>query len=390
MASDSFSEPIKVVFEGVPQSVTQSNLILLNNSNALRINSNILKSSSFVSSVPLVSFNLTCNLPPTALNGSITAFATVIGDLMGNVVNNLGSLIRMPYGCGEQLLYNLVRNIVVLIYLQTTNQLTTTIQTTAISYILSGYQSELSYRRTDSSFSAFGNSDAKGSTWLTSYVMKSFIWAKPFISIDQTVIDSGFSFIISKQNTNGSFREEGIVFHKDLQGGSGNGVAMTAYIVILLLENLQSYPQYTSNVNAALTYISTNLNPNDVYELTISAYALYLGVQSNLVAQATFQNVYNQLLSQRIETVDQIHWEKYVLYYPYWSVSVNIEVTAYALLLIQNFDLPMSIKIATYLESKRNSFGGYTSSQDTVVGLTALARFAALISGSSGAVRAPS
>ena len=51
-----------------------------------------------------------------------------------------------------------------------------------------GYQRELIYRRGDGSFSAFGESDADGSLWLTAFVMKSFAQADGLIYIDEAVL----------------------------------------------------------------------------------------------------------------------------------------------------------------------------------------------------------
>ena len=50
--------------------------------------------------------------------------------------------------------------------LQNTNQLTPAIEVKALQYMETGYQRELTYRHTDGSFSAFGNTDPSGSTWL--------------------------------------------------------------------------------------------------------------------------------------------------------------------------------------------------------------------------------
>ena len=40
-----------------------------------------------------------------------------------------------------------------------------------------GYQRELTYQRTDGSFSAFGNSDAAGSVWLVLLIIRFIIFA---------------------------------------------------------------------------------------------------------------------------------------------------------------------------------------------------------------------
>ncbi|CAG2115839.1 unnamed protein product [Medioppia subpectinata] len=106
--------------------------------------------------------NISIVIPNNAVPGSERVTISGIGDIMGPTVNNLDDLLRMPYGCGEQNMLNFVPNIVVLDYLSRTNRLTPAIKSKAISNIESGYQRELTYKREDGSFSAFGNNDKKG------------------------------------------------------------------------------------------------------------------------------------------------------------------------------------------------------------------------------------
>ena len=47
---------------------------------------------------------------------------SAVGDLLGPTLENLGSLVRMPYGCGEQNMLNFAPNIFILrvrVYLAT-------------------------------------------------------------------------------------------------------------------------------------------------------------------------------------------------------------------------------------------------------------------------------
>ena len=53
-------------------------------------------------------------------------------------MQNLQNLLRMPYGCGEQNMVLFVPNIYVLNYLNETRQLTETIKSKAINYLISG------------------------------------------------------------------------------------------------------------------------------------------------------------------------------------------------------------------------------------------------------------
>lgn len=349
---------MKVIPEGIPKSITNSTLIMKNQT---------------ISNITTV---LTCTLPSSAVSDTTSALATIAGDLLGDTMSNLANLIQMSYGCGEQNLLNLVPNVIVLIYLTVTNQITPDLKATAISYARDGYQRELGYARNDGSFSAFGNSDPVGSTWLTAYCVKTFIAASQFFYIDQNVIQAGFNFILSKQNPDGSFREDGNVIHKDMQGGSSKGLAMTAYIVIILTEGLSKYPQYKAARDSGLEFIVKNLNVNDVYDMAISCYAL------NLANHTNFTTFYPKLLAMGIETADMIHWQKPTEVqdqnsWSYWNQprSSDVEITSYVLLILANTDLLKGIKCAKYLVSQKCKSGGFASSQDTVVGIAALSVF---------------
>lgn len=63
---------------------------------------------------------------------------------------------------------------------------------------------------------------------------------------------------------------------------------------------------------------------------------------------------------------------------------IDIETSAYALLyLAEKKDMSQGIKIVNWLVSQRNPQGGYSSTQDTVVSLHALAKFSSLLQQSS-------
>lgn len=143
----------------------------------------------------------------------------------------------MPYGCGEQNMLNFVPNIVVIDYLKAINQLSEAVESKAKKYMESGYQRELTYRHKDGSFSAFGESDTNGSTWLTAFVARSFRQAAIHIDVEEKIIDEALKWLASAQAENGSFPEVGNVAHTDMQGGAGKGIALTAYTLIAFVEN---------------------------------------------------------------------------------------------------------------------------------------------------------
>lgn len=370
IASDSLVKPLKVVPEGIPKTITQSVLIMKNNS-----------SSTYTST-------LQCILPPTAVNDTTSASASVAGDLLGPMMNGLENLIQMSGGCGEQNLLNFVPSIVALRYLEATNQLTASLKARAIGFAESGYQLQLTYRRTDGSFSAFGNNDQVGSTWLTAFSVDAFEMASRYITVDSNVVRGAYNYFVSKQNIDGSFREDGNVIHKDMQGGSSNGLPLTAFVSIVLSRNIAKFPEFLSARDKALDYISNNLNKTDVYALCISALALHLG------NHAGFASVYADMIASGVETADQMSWSKPVAvssnpnpwWYYYQPRSVDIEMTAYALQVLADKDIAKAVKVAKNLVSRKNSYGGYGSTQDTVQALFSLSIFGVKFNSAAGTI----
>ena len=58
------------------------------------------------------------------------------------------------------------------IALQSTRQLTASIEAKAVKFLETGYQQELTFRHSDGSFSAFGGADSSGSTWYVSIPLR--------------------------------------------------------------------------------------------------------------------------------------------------------------------------------------------------------------------------
>lgn len=167
--------------------------------------------------------NFTFEIPNNAIPDSTRIEISAVGDIIGGSVKNLEKLIRMPDGCGEQNMLNFVPNIVVLDYLRSTNKLSPAIESKAMTYMDAGYQRELSYKHDDGSFSAFGKRDKRGSTWLTAFVLRSFIQASKYIQVEQRIINEALDWLSRVQAPNGSFPEYGQVFSTEMQGESGKG-----------------------------------------------------------------------------------------------------------------------------------------------------------------------
>lgn len=295
------------------------------------------------------------------------------------------TLVTVEQLSNHLLCSNFVPNIVVLDYLSRTNRLTPAIKSKAITNIESGYQRELTYRREDGSFSAFGNSDKSGSTWLTAFVIKSFIQAKQVVEIDQKVIDKGIEWLLNRQKSDGSFNEPGEVHFKAMQGGSGKSAALTAYVLIAILQDKNARRERKAELSKAESYIwnefTSSRNP---YDLAIIAYALHLADSpyrdsafSRLMSFAKRSPDYMWWAEERPET-NQTDKQSAHFFYPH---SNDVEMSAYSLLtLVGRSDLENAVPVLRWLISKQNSNGGFSSTQDTVIGIQSLGALAQRIS----------
>ncbi|ELT94944.1 hypothetical protein CAPTEDRAFT_228650 [Capitella teleta] len=334
-------------------------------------------------------------LPNGVVEGSARGEVTVIGDVMGPSLSGLDHLLKLPTGCGEQNMINFAPNIFVMQYLKATSQVTSDIETKALDFMRTGYQRELTYKHTDHSYSAFGNSDASGSTWLTAFVVKSFAQAKPYIFIDESDLTQSVDWFKSKQMENGCFPELGRVIHKDMKGGLSDGAVspatITSFVLIAMME--AGIPSTDESVRNAVLCLDSQ-TVTDTYTISLMAYALTLWDSSSRQRNAAVARLENLANHEN----DMTYWmnreapfvlptdpRMTVCPFPQ-SHSANVEMTAYALLTYTSVPgddeaIPRALPIVKWLSKQRNAHGGFASTQDTVVALQALAQYASLVFG---------
>ncbi|GAV02802.1 hypothetical protein RvY_13322-2 [Ramazzottius varieornatus] len=315
--------------------------------------------------------------------GSEKIVFTAIGDLLGPTIYGIDSLINMPYGCGEQNMALFAPNVFVMKYLASAGRLDDDTKRRLLRNLRAGYQRQLVFKHADNSYSAFGDSDSSGSTFLTAFVARTFNQAKDFITIDQALIDNALTWLVNQQAPNGSFPEVGKVFDRELQGGAGKGTALTAYVLITLMESAQA-ANFSEHIRNATQFLDRQVADvlNDPYALSIVNYALQLaGYSSNTVlasklnSLAIIANGTKHWAKER--EVETQTYGKYV--WEYKLPAKDIEMTAYGLLAaVRNKDVEGGFPILAWLLTKRNQQGGFQSSQDTVVGLQAISEFARL------------
>ncbi|KAM3913958.1 alpha-2-macroglobulin-like protein 1 [Leptodactylus fuscus] len=319
---------------------------------------------------------ISLKIPDNVLNDTTTVYITALGDLMGTALQNLDRLLAMPYGCGEQNMALFAPIIFILKYLEKTHQLTDEILNKAKKFLESGYERQLQYKHDDGSYSAFGKRDREGNTWLTGSVVKSYSIARPYILIDESHLNHSLSWLKSNQEDSGSFRKVGELFNSVLKGGGDDGILFSAYIAISLLEAGVSLEEPL--LTKAISYLKkSSAGVRSVYTQALLAYTFSLCGENELR-----ETLLAKLEAKAVRGDRQLHWQRDST--PpegsYWhrAPSAEVELTSYVLLALLSCpspDVGKASLIVNWLTKQQNPHGGFSSTQDTVVALQALAKY---------------
>lgn len=259
-------------------------------------------------------------------------------------------------------------------YLSSVNQLSASHKKNSQQYLRTGYYQMLERKNPDGSFNLWGY-EKSDSVWLTAYVAKCLGQVKDLVSINDIHIYDALSFLRSKQKPSGSFSEHGPISHRRIQGELSHGVPLTAYVAISFLENPKYIEDYKHLIHKALNYIDSNgFNLTDNHAIAVSAYALVLGKHKGATHYLSY------LKSKAKSQEGKTYWTKDLepsLSEAEANISVMVEIAAYALLaFLKSGDKDYALTIMHWLTSKRNSEGGFYSTQDTIISLQALAEIA--------------
>ncbi|XP_062971829.1 ovostatin homolog 1-like [Cynocephalus volans] len=320
--------------------------------------------------------------PENLVKDSDRAYWSVLGDILGSAMQNLQNLLQMPFGCGEQNMALFTPNIYILDYLNQTQQVTEEIRSKAIGYLATGYQRQLSYKHSDGSYSTFGHKDEDGNTWLTAFVYKSFAQAKRHIYIDDEVQSQTLIWLLNSQKSDGCFLNSGKDFNNALKG-EDTEISLTAYVINALLE--AGHPTSFVAIQKGLRCIdAASRRAMTTYDQALLAYMFSLAGYEDKM-----EFFFNELSKKAKKVGGSVYWEleerfstegSSSFYHP-WASSADIEVTCYGLLAVlskprlTSEDLSYASQIVQWVAKQQNSYGGFSSTKDTVVALQALTLF---------------
>uniref|UniRef100_A0A8C5X326 Alpha-macroglobulin receptor-binding domain-containing protein n=1 Tax=Malurus cyaneus samueli TaxID=2593467 RepID=A0A8C5X326_9PASS len=245
----------------------------------------------------------------------------------------------------------------------------------------------LLYKHDDGSYSAFGKNDASGNTWLTAFVLKSFGQARAYVAIEERHITDALRWLQQHQKDSGCFRSEGKLFNNALQGGVSDELTLSAYVTA----PLTPLPHQEPAVSSALKCLEASAT-DEPYSQALLAYVF------GLAGLRERQREQLQRLAQHSASAGTgtLYWQRkgraVKASEAVWAAAApaEVEMTAYVLLAylsqpsVSPEDLGTASRIVRWLCKQQNPHGGFASTQDTVVALQALAKFATLTHGNNG------
>ncbi|XP_065326171.1 murinoglobulin-1-like [Pelmatolapia mariae] len=328
------------------------------------------------------------HLPENVIEGSARTSVSVLGDILGRALKNLDGLLQMPHGCGEQNMALLAPNIYILHYLKGTQQLTTAIMEKATNFLTSGYQRQLNYKSDDGAYTTFGT--GPGNTWLTAFVVRSFAKAQSFIYIDPRTIEESKTWLEHKQQETGCFEKSGKLFNNRMKGGVSDEVTLSAYVTAAFLEiNTSQHDPVMKKSLACLKQSISDLS--NTYTTALLAYVFTLAGDME-----TRAHLLQHLDRVAVREGGFLYWSQTAAEK---SASLSVEISSYVLLAKLSVsptaeDLAYASGIMRWLTGQQNYYGGFSSTQDTVVALQALALYSTLVFSPEGwstvTVQAPS
>uniref|UniRef100_A0A3B5QKN4 Complement C4B (Chido/Rodgers blood group) n=1 Tax=Xiphophorus maculatus TaxID=8083 RepID=A0A3B5QKN4_XIPMA len=299
-------------------------------------------------------------------------------------------LIVLPTGCLEQTMVRLAPTTLAIRYLDLSDQwfdLKAGTRDDAFDKIEHGYIKILTYKKPDGSYGAWGS--VPSSNWVTALVVKvlSLVAERQTDGqgargrllkvVPEEEIHHPVRYLMSVQQSDGSFRDPEPVLHRHVLKGKDHDAAMTAFITLALIRSLPFHTSENRNkveaaIRKATTYLTSQLEElSHTYAVAITAYCLSVDQPKKNNQLRAWEKLQSMVKTDKNGCY---MWTNSIG--PEMQKAVTIETTAYALLAaVKNNNTHWANLTACWLVRHENYLGGYRSTQDTIVALEALSEY---------------
>ncbi|KAM8870828.1 complement C4-B isoform 2-T3 [Spinachia spinachia] len=344
------------------------------------------------------SFKISGILPDETVPGSSSnIFISMEADGFGSSrVGNLLSpekvskLIILPTGCLEQTMVKLTPTLSAVRYLDLSDQwldLPAGARDAALDKIETGFITIFPKEKADSSYGSWHST--RSSNWLTALILKVLSLMaerqsealgeqgrRPRI-VPEEKIKNVVNYLLRVQETDGSFSDRNQVLHRGLLKRPDQEAAMTAFISLALHRSLRflktdlrskAEASITTSTNYLLLHLEELQHP---YAVAITVYCLAVCLPQGTDHSSAWTRL--RTLATQEENGCYL-WT--TTPQKVYAEAITVETTAYALLAaVELGHTEEADKIACWLTTQENYFGGYKSSQDTIMALEALAEY---------------
>jgi len=299
-----------------------------------------------------------------SLNASLTAYPNVMTDLL----QGIESMIREPYGCFEQTSSSNYPNLLIKQFIKEMGEGAAgggkkfKIPSNLESNLDKGYHRLISFETKEKGYEWFGSTPAHEA--LTAYGLMEFNdMKKVYNQVDDAMIDRTANWLLGRRDGNGGFKKSN---HALDEFGRASEEITNAYIVYALSE-----AGYTEVRKEAILAYEKAVASNDPYKLALAANCMF-----NLKEINRGSKVLNQLIALQNSEGGWAGLQHSITRST--GKSLNVETTALALLAALKAPEKNESCIkngAKYLVSQRSGYGGFGSTQGTVLALKALTSY---------------
>jgi uncharacterized protein YfaS (alpha-2-macroglobulin family) len=318
----------------------------------------------------------TITLPKDVVPGSLKVRLEVYPTSMADLVSGLEGLMREPYGCFEQTSTNNYPNTMILNYMNETNQVNPQAAARAKDLLARGYARLINYECPDTplkikqGFEWFGSADHAHEA-LTAYGLLQFKDMSHVHQVDPELIKRTQKFLMDRRDGKGGFLRN----PKSLDGFGGAPKHTTdAYIVWALVE---SDPDDNEHLDLKTEIAALKAQALDESS-TGGKDSYFVALTANILLQRGDRETAHRLLDRLMEK----HMKNGAVTGAVTSITrsggraLEIETTALALLGWLRTNDPKyatTVKEATkWISQQRGGYGGFGSTQSTILALKAL------------------
>lgn len=291
--------------------------------------------------------------------GSLATELKVFNNFEGQLLNDIESMLREPYGCFEQTSSSTYPNVYILKYLRSFNKSNPDIEKKALNYIKNGYQRLIGFETAENGFEWFGKTPAHEA--LTAYGLLEFTDMQEFINVDKKMLARTKKFLLDRRDGKGKFN---IVKNGYDAFASVPDKIANIYIVYALTQagiGSEIQLEYETAVKQALA-------GKDAYQLAMMALAA-----SNMKNEKDFSQLMKALSETKLQAETSVTNSR--------AASLRVEtMSLYALALAREKSPDLSAianMISRILAEK--SYYGYGSTQATILALQAIVEYRRLM-----------